>query len=126
MTEYSKINQQLGLEQQYAFEKFKQKQNLFITGPGGTGKTKLIEHLVNHSKSEGQAVQVCAMTGCATILLNNNARTLHSWSGIKLAKGSKHMVVSNVLKSRAACAAWRKVKVPGHVEDVLATLKRNQ
>ena len=111
MTEYSKINQQLGLEQQYAFEKFKQKHNLFITGPGGTGKTKLIEHLVNHSKSEGHAVQVCAMTGCATILLNNNARTLHSWSGIKLAKGSKHMVVGNVLKNRAACAAWRKVKV---------------
>ena len=111
MTEFSKTSLPLGLEQRYAFEKFKQKQNLFITGPGGTGKTKLIEHLVNHCKSEGQVVQVCAMTGCATILLNNNARTLHSWSGIKLAKGSKHMVVGNVIKNRAACAAWRKVKV---------------
>lgn len=104
-------SEKLSPEQQYAFEKFKQKENLFITGPGGTGKTKLIEYLVKHGKSTGQVVQVCAMTGCATILLNNNARTLHSWSGIRLAKGSKHLVIGNVLKNKSACAAWRKVKI---------------
>jgi ATP-dependent DNA helicase PIF1 len=72
----------LSPEQKYAFEKFKQGENLFITGPGGTGKTKLIDTLVRHCESTGQAYQVCALTGCAAILLNNSARTLHSWTGI--------------------------------------------
>ena len=73
----------LSEEQIYAFEKFKQGGNLFITGPGGTGKTKLIHHLVNHMIMNSTKFQVCAMTGCAAVLLGCNARTLHSWSGIK-------------------------------------------
>ena len=39
---------ELSLEQQYAFDRFKQGQNLFITGQGGTGKTRLIESFVDH------------------------------------------------------------------------------
>jgi len=102
----------LSLEQRYAFEKFKRGENLFITGPGGTGKTRLIEYLVNHAKSTAQPFQVCAMTGCAAILLPEcNARTLHSWSGIRLAKGPKHRVVSSVVKNKSARATWRKVKL---------------
>jgi len=38
----------LSVEQEYAFEKFKYGENLFVTGPGGTGKTKLIEHWVSY------------------------------------------------------------------------------
>lgn len=32
----------LSNEQKYAYDKFTQGSNLFITGPGGTGKTQLI------------------------------------------------------------------------------------
>ena len=101
----------LSKEQNYAFELFKQRKNLFITGPGGTGKTKLIENFVNFSNQIGQKVQVCALTGCATLLLPKlcNARTIHSWSGIRLCKGENNKIVET----------WRKVKVNGHVEKVL-------
>lgn len=102
----------LSPEQRYAFEKFRRGENLFITGPGGTGKTKLIEFLVQHLKSIGQVFQVCALTGCAAILLPGcNARTIHSWSGIRLAKGPKHQIVTNVLKNKNIRSTWRKVKV---------------
>ena len=36
---------QFSEEQQIAFDKYIQGQNIFITGPGGTGKSALIKHL---------------------------------------------------------------------------------
>jgi nucleoside-triphosphatase THEP1 len=44
---------ELSIEQRYALDKFKKGENLFITGPGGTGKTKLINSLVNHMNQSG-------------------------------------------------------------------------
>jgi ATP-dependent DNA helicase PIF1 len=101
----------LSKEQKYAYNKFTQGENLFITGPGGTGKTRLVKYLVEYAKSVGKPIQVCAMTGCASVLLQCNARTLHSWSGIKLAKGPKKQVVDSVLRNRNACKAWRGAKI---------------
>ena len=77
----------LSEEQQTALELFKQRKNLFITGPGGTGKTLLIKEFIKHAYLEDKEIQVCALTGCASLLLGHGARTIHSWSGIRLAKG---------------------------------------
>lgn len=101
----------LSPEQNYAFERFKQGKNLFITGPGGTGKTRLIHTLTRHCENIGLAYQVCALTGCAAILLGTSARTLHSWSGIKLAKGDRAKIIAAALKTKKARANWRKTKV---------------
>ena len=101
----------LSIDQTYAFNKFKNGENLFITGPGGTGKTQLIKHLVSYMKSSGIDHQVCALTGCAAVLLKCNARTLHSWSGIKLARGPIDKIVSSITYNRRISAAWKKIKV---------------
>lgn len=105
------MNDTLSPEQNFAFEKFKRNENLFITGPGGTGKTKLIKHLVQHAKDIKRRLQVCALTGCAAVLLNCNARTIHSWSGIKLAKGDRDRIVESVAKNKRSVKTWKSVDV---------------
>lgn len=103
--------QQLSPEQKYAFEKCKRGENLFISGPGGTGKSKLIQTIIQHMQEVGRKYQVCAMTGCAAVLLNCGARTIHSWSGIKLGKGTADKIVTSILRNRKVCAEWRKTAV---------------
>lgn len=102
---------QLSPEQQYALELFNCGENIFITGPGGTGKTKLISYFVQSANERGLTIDVCALTGCASLLLNCGARTLHSWSGIRLAKGSREKIIANIMKNRKAITSWKKAKI---------------
>ena len=101
----------LSPEQKYAFKRFTMGDNLFITGPGGTGKTRLIQYFVEHSLKINKEIQVCALTGCAAILLKCNARTIHSWSGIRIAKGKKLDVIHNVLKNKKVIQQWKLKKI---------------
>lgn len=97
----------LSLEQQYAIKKFEKGENLFITGSAGTGKTMLIHHLKSKAKNLGKKIQITALTGCAALLLKCKAKTIHSWSGIKIARGSKSQVITNVMKNKVAVQAWK-------------------
>jgi ATP-dependent DNA helicase PIF1 len=105
------MNVTLSQEQIYALEKFKQGENIFITGQGGTGKTLLVKHLTEHANLIGKKYQVCALTGCAALLLGCNARTIHSWSGIKICRGENEQVVESVLRNRNAMKAWKEVQI---------------
>lgn len=111
VTTTTKMPMTLSPEQERALGLFRTGNNLFITGPGGTGKTKLIHDLVNDAKSRSRNVQVCAMTGCAALLLTCGARTLHSWSGIKLARGEPSVIISNVYQNSRARQNWRRTDV---------------
>ena len=98
----------LSNEQQYVIDKFKNGENIFISGPGGTGKTFLIKELLKVCK---KSVQVCAMTGCAAILLECGARTIHSWSGIKIANGEIHEIIDRLYNNKFVRKAWRSTHV---------------
>jgi ATP-dependent DNA helicase PIF1 len=105
------MSQSLSIDQRYAFVKFKQGKNIFVTGPGGTGKTRFIQHLVSHMKHSGVSYQVCALTGCAAVLLHCGAKTIHSWSGIYLGKGSIDENVKRILKNKNVVKSWKKTNV---------------
>ena len=68
--------------QKKAFMCYKKGLNCFITGPAGCGKTFLLKQIVKDARENGKCVEICAMTGCASILLNCKAKTLHSWAGL--------------------------------------------
>jgi ATP-dependent DNA helicase PIF1 len=73
---------ELNEDQQNAFEYFKQGKNLFISGPGGVGKSFLIKYLVKYSFSKNKKVQIIAPTGIAAI--NIQGRTIHNLFGINI------------------------------------------
>ena len=57
----------LSYKQQLVFEKYLNDENIFITGPGGTGKTEIIKEIAKHARNNNKMIQVCALTGCATV-----------------------------------------------------------
>ena len=99
----------LSSEQTRALARFKEGHNLFITGPGGTGKTRLISHLVQQCRTDSKEYQVCAMTGCASILIGHGAKTLHSWSGMRLGRGTKAQIIASIRANPRAVKNWKKV-----------------
>lgn len=105
------LGEKLSEEQQRAFEKFKNGNNIFLTGPGGTGKTKLIKNMTDWAYQNGKEFQVCSMTGCSALLLGYGARTLHSWSGIKIAKGESHKIINRAIKNKTAKKEWLRIRI---------------
>ena len=98
-------------EQQIAFNKYIQGQNIFITGPGGTGKSALIKHIKRNADARCKIIQVCALTGCASVLLECKAKTLHSWSGIGLGKGAIEQLIKIVQKNKHYKALWKETDI---------------
>lgn len=102
---------ELSLEQTEAIRVFNEGHNMFLTGPGGTGKTALIKKMVDLCKTNGKKIQVCALTGCAAVLLNCQAKTVHSWAGIGLANGATDFIVKRVVTNKYKSAVWKKLDV---------------
>ena len=65
---------ELSNEQKYAFQQCIKGKNIFITGPGGSGKSELIKKIYEYSKLT-KNIQVTALTGRASILLKCKSRT---------------------------------------------------
>ena len=94
-------------EQIKAFNAYTEGRNMFITGPGGTGKTALIKYIQKDAVRKGYNIQVCALTGCAAILLECKAKTLHSWAGIGLGKGSFEQLLTRISKNQFSKRTWK-------------------
>lgn len=105
MTTYS-------LEQQICFDKYIKGENLFITGPGGTGKSFLIKNIVNDAEEKKKIIKVCALTGCAAILLQCKATTLHMFSGIGIANKKNSEIVEELFtKKRHKLKNWKGLEI---------------
>lgn len=101
----------LSEEQQIAFDKYVQRKNIFITGPGGTGKSTLIKQLQLDAKRKNLNIQICALTGCAAVLIGCKAKTIHSWSGIGLGNGTIGMHVKRAALNKYKSKTWKSVDI---------------
>jgi len=63
---------------------FKERQNIFLTGPGGCGKSYLAKLIKEEAKSLEIKCQLTSTTGVSAFSLGNGAMTIHSFSGIGL------------------------------------------
>jgi uracil-DNA glycosylase len=98
-----------------------QDENVFLTGGGGVGKSYLLsaiytelpglkKRLSKKNNPESLAklprIQMCALTGCAALLLGHKAKTLHSWAGIGLGKESTAELYVKISRNRKAKKNW--------------------
>ena len=99
---------QLNPGQTAAYNDILQGKSIFLTGPGGTGKSFLIKEVFNTLSQTGRTPSLTAMTGCAALLLHQKAKTLHSWAGIGLGTDVVPLLVGKIKKSRRATLRWLK------------------
>lgn len=96
-------------------------ENVFLTGGGGVGKSYLLSAIYTEfpglkqelSKrknpdcvSKLPRIQMCALTGCAALLLGHKAKTVHSWAGIGLGKESVTELYIKICRNRKAKKNW--------------------
>ena len=74
----------LTMTQDEALALLKTGQNIFLTGPAGSGKTYMLNLYIKYLEEHNVSVAVTASTGIAATHMNG--RTIHSWSGIGLKK----------------------------------------
>lgn len=99
---------ELNEDQQLVFDAYLNNENIFITGAGGCGKSFIIRYIVQHTNKK---VAVCAMTGCAAILLNCGATTLHRWSGIGIDYSSPDKICRRILRNKYLLQKWTSVNL---------------
>lgn len=84
----NKLNNEIILneEQEKAFNSFKEKKNIFLTGPAGTGKSVTLKKIIEYCKENDLLIGVTATTGSAALLIGG--KTIQSYLGIGLGKES--------------------------------------
>ena len=84
---------QLKSKQIEAYEHLKRRDNIFLTGAGGTGKTSLVKMFMrNHAGS--RYIAVTSTTGTSALLLNGT--TIHSYLGIGCGNSSIDVIVQKI------------------------------
>lgn len=97
----------LNEEQECALTYAIQGKSFFLTGPGGSGKSFLLERIRSELSKKGQNVAVTAMTGCAALLLGKKSKTLHSWASVGLAKEPATALAAKIRSSPKSYNRWR-------------------
>ncbi len=105
---------ELGEQQRAAYDDAMAGKSMFITGPGGVGKSEVVRRIIRDLRATGRGVAVTATTGIAAI--NIGGMTIHSCLGTGLAT-SIHDARSGTGPNALSTAADRLAKVATIVID---------
>lgn len=97
------------MTQKEALEILKTGCNVFLTGEPGSGKTHTINRYVAYLRSHGIEPAITASTGIAATHIHG--MTLHSWSGIGVARDLSDDDIADMAKSRYISSRVKKTKV---------------
>jgi len=79
--------------------------NVFITGPGGAGKSFLIRELVAQLERRGKVVYLTASTGIAAV--NIGGTTLHAFAGVGLATEPVELLFNGMRFHKKTLKRWQ-------------------
>lgn len=113
----------LSPQQQTVFDAYLRGENIMLSGQAGSGKSHVIKKIVAHLLSTNTDHAVCAMTGCAAVVLECKATTLHSFAGVGLASGAPDTVVHQTLHKKHVVRRWKMTRVL-IVDEVSAMSKK--
>jgi ATP-dependent exoDNAse (exonuclease V) alpha subunit len=99
----------MNFEQQKAFDLVKNGKHVFISGSAGTGKSYTLDKIVEWHKSNNINIGVTSSTGISA--LNIKGRTLHSYLGIGLARGTAYNLYANCKKYKPTITKLQVLKV---------------
>jgi ATP-dependent DNA helicase PIF1 len=98
---------QLTEQQKDVINSFLEGHNIFLTGPAGTGKSFIINHIIKICKIKKISYKITSSTGISAILIGGS--TLHSIAGIQL--GSKPVDYYIKYIKPEKIKMWRSLKV---------------
>jgi ATP-dependent DNA helicase PIF1 len=87
--------------------------NVFLTGGGGTGKSKVLETFISNYKKRfpttwRQLLGITSTTGSSALLIGGT--TIHSFSGIGVSKTDDDVLIERLAKRRYLSKRWRELK----------------
>ena len=99
----------LDVKQLLILEDFINGKNIFMSGPGGTGKSYLIHIIKQLCLLSKKNFHITALTGCAALLLNG--KTVNSWAGTGIISSNdiKHYI--NRIKKSKKTINWTDIDV---------------
>lgn len=97
------------MTQKTALEILKMGQNVFLTGPAGSGKTFVLNQYIEYLKRQGIEVAVTASTGIAATHMNG--QTIHAWSGIGIREALTWKEAKELATDGELHARYRRTKV---------------
>lgn len=94
-----------------------ERENVLLSGSGGTGKSYLLKSVTEQLKRENHVVYLTATTGVSALSLTDKSRelygsTIHSWSGIGLGVDSvDNLFFKIALNNKKTLNRWQRVNI---------------
>lgn len=87
---------------------FQKRENVFLTGVGGTGKSFLMKKIFELAKKEGMETELTSTTGISSY--NIGGMTIHRWAGVQTGEASVDQLLSAVYRYKHD-RAWKSIEL---------------